>query len=102
MDGSPILRPQYYVHPPDERGFTIDDQFYLGSIRILAKPVVIEGATSVDIYLSEDEVYYDYFDYTIYRGNGHHTIDAPLIRFRFSFRVAISSRGGTDQDAASS
>lgn len=78
VDGSPILRPQYYVHPSDEKGFAIDDQFYLGSTGILAKPVVTEGTTSVDLYLSDNETYYDYFDYTIYSGNGHHTINAPL------------------------
>ena len=31
---------------------------------MLAKPVTSEGATSVDIYLPDDEVYYDYFDFT--------------------------------------
>lgn len=79
VDGSPIVRPQYYVHPDDEQGFAIDDQFYLGSTGLLAKPVVTEGATSVDIYLSDSEKYYDYFDYTIYQGAGkRHTVPAPL------------------------
>lgn len=79
MDGSPILRPQYYVHPTDERGFAIDDQFYIGSTGLLAKPVTTEGAEKVDIYVSDEEKYYDYFDYTIYSGAGKtHTIAAPL------------------------
>jgi alpha 1,3-glucosidase len=67
-DGYPIVRSQYYVHPGDEKGFAIDDQFYLGSTGLLTKPVTAEGAESVDIYLSDDEDYYDYFDYTIYNG----------------------------------
>jgi alpha 1,3-glucosidase len=79
VDGLPIVRPQYYVHSDDESGFAIDDQFYLGSTGLLAKPVVSEGATSVDIYLSDNEKYYDYFDYTIYHGAGkRHTVQAPL------------------------
>ncbi|EEH42703.1 glucan 1,3-alpha-glucosidase ROT2 [Paracoccidioides brasiliensis Pb18] len=79
VDGSPIVRPQYYVHPDDEAGFAIDDQLYLGSTGLLAKPIVAEGANSTDIYLADDENYYDYFDYTIYRGAGKkHTVQAPL------------------------
>ncbi|RMZ79674.1 hypothetical protein DV738_g3173, partial [Chaetothyriales sp. CBS 135597] len=78
-DGYPIVRSQYYVHPQDEQGFGIDDQLYLGSTGLLAKPVTQEGAESVEIYLADDENYYDYFDYTIYSGAGkRHTIATPL------------------------
>jgi alpha 1,3-glucosidase len=78
-EGLPVIRPQYYIHPDDEQGFAIDDQLYLGSTGLLAKPVVTEGATSVDIYLADAEPYYDYFDYTIYQGAGRrHTVLAPL------------------------
>ncbi|KAH8702120.1 putative alpha glucosidase II, alpha subunit [Talaromyces proteolyticus] len=79
VNGSPIVRPQYYVHPEDEQGFALDDQFYLASTGLLAKPIVTKDQNSVSIYLSDDEKYYDYFDYTVYQGKGKsHTIDAPL------------------------
>jgi mannosyl-oligosaccharide alpha-1,3-glucosidase len=79
IDGSPIVRAQYYVHPSDEKGFAIDDQFYLGSTGLLVKPVTAEGGTNVDVYLADDEAYFDYFDYTVYHGAGKTvTIDAPL------------------------
>jgi alpha 1,3-glucosidase len=79
VEGLPIVRPQYYIHPDDEHGFAIDDQLYIGSTGLLAKPVVTEGAASVDIYLADSEWYYDYFDYTIYQGAGRrHTVPAPL------------------------
>ena len=80
VDGSPIVRAQYYVHPSDEKGFAIDDQFYVGSTGLLVKPVTTEGSTSVDIYLAPDgENYYDYFCYTIHAGVGKTVqIDAPL------------------------
>jgi len=78
VDGTPIIRPHYYVYPGDEKGFTIDDQFFVGSTGLLAKPVVTEGATSVDIYLPDNELYYDYFDFTIFTGQGMKTISAPL------------------------
>ncbi|KAL2415375.1 Glucosidase 2 subunit alpha [Exophiala dermatitidis] len=78
-DGFPIIRPQYFVHPEDEKGYAIDDQFYLGSTGILVKPVTTEGAESVDVYLSDAENYFDYFDYTIYTGGSKtHQISAPL------------------------
>lgn len=79
VNGTPVVRPQFYVHPADESGFDIDDQLYLGSTGLLAKPVVSEGATSVDIYIADDEKYFDYFDYTIYQGaSRRHTVPAPL------------------------
>ncbi|KAF2113743.1 glycosyl hydrolases family 31-domain-containing protein [Lophiotrema nucula] len=77
--GAPIIRPNYYVHPEDEAGFAIDDQLYIGSYGLLAKPITKEGATSVDIYLADDQPYFDYFDYTLYQGAGKtHTVQAPL------------------------
>jgi mannosyl-oligosaccharide alpha-1,3-glucosidase len=79
VNATPIVQPQFFVHPGDEKGFAIDDQFYLGSTGLLAKPITKEGAESVDIYISDAENYYDYFDYTIYDGAGKtHSIAAPL------------------------
>lgn len=78
-DGYPIVRSQYYVHPEDEKGYEMDDQFYLGSTGLLVKPVTSEGADNVDIYLSDEENYFDYFDYTVYHGGSKtHKISAPL------------------------
>lgn len=78
-DGSPIVRPQYYIHPSDEKGFAIDDQFYIGGTGLLAKPVTTEGAEEVDIYIADDETYFDYFNYKIVQGKGKsHKLPAPL------------------------
>ncbi|KAF2403160.1 hypothetical protein EJ06DRAFT_580329 [Trichodelitschia bisporula] len=76
--GAPIVRPNFYVHPDDEAGFALDDQLYLGDTGLLVKPVVHEGADSVDIYLADDTSYYDYADYTVYQGKGSHKVPAPL------------------------
>ncbi|KAI7544968.1 putative alpha glucosidase II, alpha subunit [Hortaea werneckii] len=78
VSGAPILRPQYYVHPGDEKGFGIDDQFYLGSYGLLAKPVTKEGQEAQDIYLADKETYYDYFDYWTYEGPGTVSVASPL------------------------
>lgn len=78
VDGTPILRPNYFEYPSDESGFAIDDQFFVGESGLLAKPVVTKDATSVEIYLADEEVYYDYFTYETYSGKGKHSIAAPL------------------------
>lgn len=58
--------PQYVMFPEDEQGFGIDDQFYLGSSGLLCKPVTTRGETSASVYLSDAQVYYDYFSHTAY------------------------------------
>ncbi|KAL1302933.1 hypothetical protein AAFC00_003254 [Neodothiora populina] len=86
--GEPVVKPMYYVHPGDEKGFSIDDQMYLGSSGLLVKPVTQEGATSVDIYLPDGEKYFDYSDYTQHKGPGHVEVEAPLEK------VPLLMRGG--------
>ncbi|KAI2695470.1 CAZyme family GH31 [Penicillium roqueforti] len=78
VNGTPIVRPQYYMFPEDEQGFAIDDQLYLASTGLLVKPVVQENTHSAEVYISDDEKYYDYFDFTVYQGAGKkHTVPAP-------------------------
>ncbi|KAK5728464.1 glucosidase II [Elasticomyces elasticus] len=76
--GAPIVRPNYYVHPNDEKGFGMDDQFYVGSTGLLVKPVVKEGQEGQDIYLADKEKYFDYFDFWTYEGPGTVSVAAPL------------------------
>ena len=78
--GEPIVRPNWYVHPSDEKGFAVEDQMYLGSTGLLVKPVTAEGGDSVDFYLADAETYFDYFDYTVYQGGAGRTqrVPAPL------------------------
>ncbi|KAJ7188943.1 glycoside hydrolase family 31 protein [Mycena filopes] len=68
VTGVPVLRPHYVVFPKDPKGFTIDDQYFIGSSGILVKPITTKGATETTVYLPEDEVYYDYFSHHVYRG----------------------------------
>jgi alpha 1,3-glucosidase len=44
------------MFPKDDAGFAVDDQFYLGSTGLLVKPITQEGATSTDVYISDDQV----------------------------------------------
>ncbi|OAR05923.1 hypothetical protein LLEC1_05391 [Akanthomyces lecanii] len=64
-DGSPIVRPMYWTHPSEDGGFAIDDQLFVGSTGILVKPIVEENKFSTDIWIPDDEVYYDYTTYNV-------------------------------------
>ncbi|KAF3927139.1 Alpha-glucosidase [Dactylellina cionopaga] len=88
LDGMPIIRPNFVVHPDDEDGFTIDDQAYIGDTGILVKPVVNEATDKVQIHLGDNEVYYDYFNYKTYHGKGLHEYSAPLEK------IPVLMRGG--------
>lgn len=78
VSGAPIVRPNYYVFPGDEKGFAIDDQLYLGSTGLLAKPVTKADQPGTPIYLADKEKYYDYFDYWTYQGPGEVVVSSPL------------------------
>jgi hypothetical protein len=44
------------MFPEDEAGFGIDDWCYIGSSRLLVKPVMQKGAKEVFVYIAEDQV----------------------------------------------
>lgn len=77
-DGMPVIRPHFVMFPNDPEGFGIDDQFFVGDSGLLVKPVVKEGQTETEVYLPDDEPYYDYQDYKVYKGKGWHKVHAPL------------------------
>ncbi|KAG8955645.1 hypothetical protein FRC04_007636 [Tulasnella sp. 424] len=84
VTGMPLLRPQYVMFPKDYKGFAIDGQFYVGSSGLLVKPITQEGVTETDVWLAEDEVYYDYFTYKTYqgaKGGKSVKISTPLEKF---------------------
>ncbi|KKP06647.1 alpha 1,3-glucosidase [Trichoderma harzianum] len=87
-DGSPILRPMFWTHPSSEGGLAIDDQFFLGSTGLLVKPIAEKEKYSTEIWIPDDEVYYDYFTYkTVKTEQGKHvTLDAPIDRIPMLIR----------------
>ncbi|KAH0829071.1 glycoside hydrolase family 31 protein [Lanmaoa asiatica] len=94
LTGIPILRPQYVMFPEDEQGFGIDDQFYLGSSGLLCKPVTTRGATSTSVYLSDAQVYYDYFSHTAYRPSTSETSGRTVTVPAALQEIPILIRGG--------
>lgn len=51
-----MSRPQYVAFPSDPKGFTIDDQYYVGGSGLLVKPVTTEGQTEVEVYVPDNQV----------------------------------------------
>jgi len=95
LTGLPILRPQYVMFPEDEQGFGIDDQFYLGSSGLLCKPVTTRGATSATVYLSDAQVYYDYFSLTAYRPSTLETAGRTVTVPAALHQIPLFIRGGS-------
>ncbi|KAI0250065.1 glycoside hydrolase family 31 protein [Lactifluus subvellereus] len=92
VTGLPVLRPHYVMFPQDEAGFSIDDQFYVGSSGLLVKPVTRPGVTEETVYLPEDKIYYDYFTYHTYRGSarGKHVVVPAALH-----QMPLLVRGGS-------
>ena len=90
LDGTPIVKPMFYTHPSEEAGLAIDDQFFVGNTGLLAKPVTEKDKESVDIWIPDAEVYYDYFTYDVIPTQKGKTVtlDAPLSK------IPLLMRGG--------
>lgn len=80
VDGTPIIKPMFYTHPSEEEGFDMDDQFFVGNTGLLVKPITDQDRVATDIWIPDNEVYYDYFTYQIIpTSKGKRvTVDAPL------------------------
>ena len=87
--------PQYVMFPDDEQGYGVDDQFYLGSSGLLCKPVTTRGATSASVYLSDAQVYYDYFSPTAYRPSASETIGRTVTVPAALHQIPLLIRGGS-------
>ncbi|CCG83801.1 protein of unknown function [Taphrina deformans PYCC 5710] len=76
--GMPLMRPHFLVFPNDEAGFQVQNQYFIGSSGLLHHPVVKENAPSIELYLADDEPYYDYHQLKLYQGRGRKTIQTPI------------------------
>lgn len=47
----------------------MDDQYYVGQSGLLVKPIVEEDVTRTDIYVPDDQPYYNYFTHDVYFGS---------------------------------
>ena len=59
--GMPVMRTMWMEYPADTKGFSIDDQWLIGS-DLLVKPITIQGAngdTLMSVYLPSSAIWYD-------------------------------------------
>jgi alpha 1,3-glucosidase len=86
-------RPQFLMFPNDDNGYSIDNQYYIGDSGLLVHPAVKDGVTSVDIYLAEEQPYYNFFTHNVYYGSSKGkkvNVPAPL-----TSQVPLLQRGGS-------
>lgn len=93
-NGLPVMRPLLAQYPRDTETFTIDNEYLLGD-RLLVRPVLDQGVTSVDVYFprrdaqGNGDVWYDIDDYRRIDSVGHVTIPVN------AYKIPVYQRGGT-------
>ncbi|OWB55681.1 hypothetical protein B5S28_g1557 [[Candida] boidinii] len=77
--GEAIMTPLWYRDSSNELTYEIDDQFYLG--KLLVKPVQEENSVKTNIFLPNNKIYYNFFDFEIIKGEDKYVeIDSPLYK----------------------
>lgn len=66
---SPLIRPLFYQYPDDIDGFDVDNEILLGR-DILVRPVIEEGADSIEVYFpgNEEELWINLETNSVYNG----------------------------------
>uniref|UniRef100_A0A336LUM5 CSON001239 protein n=1 Tax=Culicoides sonorensis TaxID=179676 RepID=A0A336LUM5_CULSO len=75
-DGYPVNPPIWWIAPTDQKALGIGDEFLLGE-KIIAAPVITQGATSRRVYLPAGK-WKDGNSETVYTGPTEFTYQAPL------------------------
>ncbi|XP_052747810.1 neutral alpha-glucosidase AB [Galleria mellonella] len=90
-DGLPVMRPLFQQYPKEEATFTIDNEYLLGD-RLLVRPVVESGVTSVKVYLpgaDTQTLWYDVDSYQPHQANGYFTQEVNIAK------TPVYQRGGS-------
>ncbi|XP_045781311.1 neutral alpha-glucosidase AB isoform X1 [Maniola jurtina] len=91
VDGLPVTRPLFQEFPKEEATFTIDNQYLLGD-KLLIRPVLEQGVSSVKVYLPGKEastLWYDVDSYQAVAANGWMNLDVTITK------IPVYQRGGT-------
>ena len=84
VSGLPVTRPLWLMFPQDREGYRQDQEFMLGD-DVLVAPVVVQGATSRDVYFPQGCWQHGETG-TQFSGPGHQRVDAPLASLPYFFR----------------
>jgi alpha 1,3-glucosidase len=90
VTGSPVMRPLFYEYYDQEiETLDVQNEFLIGS-DLLVRPVVQDNVDSQSVYLpSSKYVWYDYDDFTSYKGGQQVTIKTP------QSKIPVFQRGGS-------
>lgn len=72
-NGSPAVTPVFYKYPEDPKTFGLEDQYFYGP-GVMVCPVMQQGATSVSVYLPEDN-FYDWYTHKVVPGGRMYTFE---------------------------
>lgn len=91
-NGAPVMRPLLAHYPSDSETFAIDNEYLLGD-QLLVRPVLQQGATSVDVYFprkdgNTGDVWYDVDDYRRIDSVGYLTVPVN------AYKIPVYQRGG--------
>lgn len=91
--GVPSLSPVFYHYPQDKATWALELQYFYGPA-VMVAPVTEQGATSVSIYLPEDN-YYDWYTHKVIHGGKTHTftdVDTTTIPLLIRSGIIIPAR----------
>lgn len=92
--GYPVMRPLLTHYPQDPETFALDSQYLLGD-KLLVRPVLQQGATSVDVYFprrsakNDGDLWYDIDDFHLIDSVGYVTVPVN------SHKIPVYQRGGS-------
>ncbi|XP_060808019.1 neutral alpha-glucosidase AB [Amyelois transitella] len=90
-DGLPVMRPLFQEYPDETAVFTIDNEYLLGD-KLLVRPVLEQGVSSVKVYLPGSRtrtLWYDVDTYQAHQANGYINQETPMSK------IPVYQRGGT-------
>ncbi|CAF4944893.1 unnamed protein product [Pieris macdunnoughi] len=91
LDRVPVMRPLLTHYPKEEQTYTIDDTYLLGD-KLLIRPVVEPGVSSVKVYLpgrDSHTVWYDVDSFQRHEANGYFTQEVTISK------IPVYQRGGS-------
>ena len=84
-NGAPVMRPLIFDFPDDRECSDIRDQFMFGE-KLMAAPVLEEGARRRKVYLPKGESWRDAWTGALLSGGAWIEVEAPLDKIPFFYR----------------
>lgn len=76
-NGSPVIKPLFYIDNEDEKAWTVEDEYYFGR-ELLVAPVAEAGKRERNVYLPEGKTWVDVHTLEETEGGVTVTVSAPI------------------------